>query len=173
MGIVSAGNAAAPLDGAVVSLAGPVSRVQTNDGSGFYGFVDLPPGSYRVRASTPGIGSATNTITISVGTVHTSNLIVSTNSTPPGVSGLLSTNISDAFAPIFWGTEESADSVVDNGLNAGHGNSVTTPTLQLTHSVALLGLNPASTYHFQSQPAPVSMAIQREYFSRRRGFDSW
>ena len=127
MGIVSAGNAAAPLDGAVVSLAGPVSRVQTNDGSGFYGFVDLPPGSYRVRASMPGIGSSTNTITISAGTVHTSNLIVSTNSTPPRVSGLLSTNISDAFATILWGPEESADSVVENGLNAGRGIPSPTP----------------------------------------------
>src|SRR6185312_1007754 len=40
---VSATNA---LDGATVSVTGPEARAQTNDATGFYGFVDLAPGSY-------------------------------------------------------------------------------------------------------------------------------
>lgn len=57
------------LDGAVVSITGPVNRSQTNDATGFYGFVDLPPGNYSVTASFAGYQNAVTNVTIAVGVV--------------------------------------------------------------------------------------------------------
>jgi len=79
MGTIFAGNTAGPLDGAVVTVSGAISRTQTNDGSGFYGFVDLPPGAYTLRASMSGVGSVTNMISIGAGVVTNVNLTISTN----------------------------------------------------------------------------------------------
>jgi uncharacterized lipoprotein YddW (UPF0748 family) len=62
------------LDGAVVNLTGPVNRSQTNDATGFYGFVDLPPGNYTVTASFAGYQTAATNVTISAGTVATRDL---------------------------------------------------------------------------------------------------
>ncbi len=39
-----------PADGATVRLSGPQEASTVTDGTGFYGFVDLPPGSYRLTA---------------------------------------------------------------------------------------------------------------------------
>ena len=54
MGTVTIAGTGAWADGAAVSITGPVSRTQTNDGTGFYAFIDLPPGSYTVTASKAG-----------------------------------------------------------------------------------------------------------------------
>jgi uncharacterized lipoprotein YddW (UPF0748 family) len=62
------------LDGAVVNLTGPVNRSQTNDATGFYGFVDLPPGNYTVTASFAGYQTAVTNVMISAGVVATRNL---------------------------------------------------------------------------------------------------
>jgi len=69
MGTVTIVGTGAWADGATVSLTGPVSRVQTNDGTGFYAFIDLPVGSYTVAASLGGYPSATGTVAVAVGEV--------------------------------------------------------------------------------------------------------
>ncbi len=81
-GTVFAGSPTNALDGAVVTLTGPVNRAQTNDATGFYGFVDLPPGSYTVRAAFPGYVAATNTVAISAGTVATRDMGLFTQFAP-------------------------------------------------------------------------------------------
>lgn len=73
-GTIYNGNPTNSLDGAVVTLTGPVSRAQTNDATGFYGFVDLPPGNYTVLASFPGYASTSSDVTVSLGTVATRDL---------------------------------------------------------------------------------------------------
>ena len=52
MGTVTIHGTGAWADGAAINLTGPVSRAQTNDGTGFYAFIDLPPGKhyFDVRA---------------------------------------------------------------------------------------------------------------------------
>ena len=40
-----------PLEGAVLQLSGPNERKTEADATGFFGFVDLPPGTYQLRAS--------------------------------------------------------------------------------------------------------------------------
>lgn len=57
------------VDGGTVSITGPVSRTIKTDGTGFYGFVDLPPGTYSVTAAAQGVNNETKSVTISAYTV--------------------------------------------------------------------------------------------------------
>lgn len=67
------------IDGATITLTGPVSRTMTADGTGFYAFIDLPPGVYSLTCNATNYGS---TVYVSVkagngagqwGSVGTSN----------------------------------------------------------------------------------------------------
>jgi uncharacterized lipoprotein YddW (UPF0748 family) len=73
------------LDGAVVTISGPVNRAQTNDPTGFYGFVDLPPGNYTVTASFAGYLNAVTNVTISPGVVATRDLSLALQG-PPAIA---------------------------------------------------------------------------------------
>lgn len=64
------------LDGAVVTISGPVMRSQTNDATGFYGFVDLPAGNYTVTAAFPGYTNGTTNVTITIGNVATRDFVL-------------------------------------------------------------------------------------------------
>ncbi len=70
-GFVYGGSTGTPLDGAVLQLTGPLSRTLTNDGTGFYGAVDLPPGTYLVSAGFAGFEPQTNAVVITAGNVST------------------------------------------------------------------------------------------------------
>jgi len=67
MGFVT--TAGSPADGATVTLTGPTRRTATADGNGFYGFVDLAPGVYRISS-----GNVITSATIQVGIVSTMTL---------------------------------------------------------------------------------------------------
>ena len=64
MGTVSDA-AGADFDGATVTLTGPVNRTLLTDGTGFFGAVDLPVGTYTVSVSVPGFLPSSRTITVS------------------------------------------------------------------------------------------------------------
>ncbi len=81
-GTIYSSNITNGLDGAVVTLTGPVTRKQTNDATGFYGFVDLPAGNYTVQATMPGYSSASNTITVSIGSVATRDVVLALSGQP-------------------------------------------------------------------------------------------
>jgi uncharacterized lipoprotein YddW (UPF0748 family) len=74
MGTIFDGNLTNGLDGALVTLTGPAARSQTNDATGFFGFVDLPPGIYTLQASFPGYDSVSTNVTVTIGAVTTRNL---------------------------------------------------------------------------------------------------
>ncbi len=69
MGVVTLGGSGAWADHAVVTLTGPVNRSQYVDGTGFYAFIDLPPGSYTVTASRAGYANAQTAATVAIGEV--------------------------------------------------------------------------------------------------------
>jgi len=71
-GLLTRANGSA-VDGATVSLTGPVSRTGRSGATGFYGFVDLPAGNYTVTATLGGV-SRSGSVTISKGSVATRNL---------------------------------------------------------------------------------------------------
>lgn len=51
-----------PLDGARITLDGPVTRGLFADGTGFFGAVDLPPGRYTLSISHPGFETQQSTL---------------------------------------------------------------------------------------------------------------
>ncbi len=149
-GFACGGSTTNPLDGVTVTLSGPTNRTTFSDATGFYGWVDLPPGSYTVSATLPGFGTASSNVTITARAVSTADLLVPTNdTTPPVLSGVRATNITDTTALILWTTDEAADSLVEYGTTASYGRASTNPALVSNHSMALAGLNPSTTYHFR------------------------
>jgi uncharacterized lipoprotein YddW (UPF0748 family) len=74
-GLVSAGNSDHPFEHALVTFTGPQSRTARTDANGFYGVVDLLPGTYTVTASVPNApyDPVTRQITVTAGQVRTSD----------------------------------------------------------------------------------------------------
>jgi hypothetical protein len=59
-------------------------------------------------------------------------------------------------ATITWTTNEAATSVVNYGLTSGYGSTSTNASLVTSHSIALTGLSPSTTYHYQVSSADAS-----------------
>src|SRR5690242_17181953 len=58
----------------IKSTATGASQTRTTNGSGFYEFALLPPGTYTVAVSSPNYKPATQTVSVSVGQVSTNNI---------------------------------------------------------------------------------------------------
>ncbi len=70
MGTVLAGDTAKAVDGATVTISGNgATRQIATDGTGFYGSLDLPPGSYTVTITAPGFQPLARAFTVTAGTV--------------------------------------------------------------------------------------------------------
>ncbi|HEY9171868.1 MAG TPA: immunoglobulin domain-containing protein [Verrucomicrobiae bacterium] len=89
MGVVTLAGSGAWADHATVSLTGPVHRSQWVDGTGFYAFIDLPPGGYTVTASKAGYPSASASVTVAIGAVtgnmYERNLVLNATA-PPAIT---------------------------------------------------------------------------------------
>lgn len=87
-----------------------------------------------------------------VGTATSVSVTVSnvTPPSPPVISAVTAGNIQSSTVTISWTTDKPASSQVDYGLTTAYGNSTNIDnTLVTSHSVALTGLNPSSTYHYR------------------------
>ncbi|MCK4757107.1 MAG: PKD domain-containing protein [Thermoplasmata archaeon] len=71
--------------------------------------------------------------------------------TPPVISSVLVSNIGDASATITWTTDEPSDSTVNYSINSDltSNSTVYDATMTTSHSVALTGLTPSTTYYFE------------------------
>jgi len=96
MGTVTLANSGAWADGATVSLAGPVNRSLYADGTGFYAFIDLPPGSYALTVSRLGYFDAHATVNVAVGAV-TGNMYQQDVILSPTTSATIITQPQDLF----------------------------------------------------------------------------
>jgi len=88
------------------------------------------------------------------------------DTTPPTISGVGSSGISGSGATIAWTTNEAADSQVEYGPTTSYGASTTLdPTLVSSHSVALVGLNAGTTYHYRvkSKDAAGNLATSADF----------
>ena len=66
-----------PVDGAKVELRGRgISRALRTDGTGFYAFVDLPPGSYALKTVAEGYQTVVRKVVIATGKVTAENVQV-------------------------------------------------------------------------------------------------
>jgi hypothetical protein len=75
-GIVYAGNATNSVEGATVTVTGPDSKTMSSDLTGFYGAVDLSPGTYTLIASNFNYLKVTNTVTVVGGAVTNSDFLL-------------------------------------------------------------------------------------------------
>lgn len=77
------------------------------------------------------------------------------DTTPPIISNIQVLAITTSTARITWTTNESATSIVDYGLTASYGTTVTGSS-GLSHSVTLSGLTQGTLYHFRVRSADGS-----------------
>ncbi len=137
------------VDGATVQLSGSVQRTLVTDATGFYGAVDLLPGSYTLTVSPPGLLSETTTVTITAGQVFTQSFMLAP---PSGADFFADLRIwpGQSSTIISWTTKSNALSGVlyGPGTNLTHSTS-SAPTAITHHEVLLSGLSPDADYALQ------------------------
>lgn len=69
--------------------------------------------------------------------------------TPPVISAVTVSDITQSGATVSWNTDESATSVVEYGLSDSYGASASVSGLDSTHAVGLSGLTAGTLYHFR------------------------
>jgi len=147
-GTIRAAATSNELDGAIVSLSGPVSRIQTNDATGFYGFVHLPPGNYTVTTTYSNLASQSAPVIVTTGVVSTVDFSLSVSNAPllnlrayPGRTEAI----------LAWTTTNASDSQVEFGLTAALGSFSWRDTNAVTnHAVLITGLLPDTSYFYRA-----------------------
>jgi uncharacterized lipoprotein YddW (UPF0748 family) len=90
MGTVTIQTNGAWADHAVVTISGPVNRSMHVDGTGFFAFIDLPPGAYTITAAKADFANATATAQVAIGQVtgnmYERNLELSVANMPPEIT---------------------------------------------------------------------------------------
>ena len=84
----------------------------------------------------------------------------------PVISNVASSAITSASATITWSTDEASDTQVEYGLTTSYGNSTAlNPSLVISHSANLSGLNANTTYHYRvkSRDAAGNLATSADF----------
>jgi hypothetical protein len=136
--------------------SGPIAIVTLTIAAGAApGTLASPIGN--IAASTPnGITVATNGTNGSVTVNGTSD------TTPPNISNIKSSNISQSSATISWATNEPADSQVEYGTTPSFGSLTQVDSnLATSHNVGLSGLTPNKMYYYRvrSRDAAGNLAV--------------
>ncbi len=140
------------IDGGTVSITGPESRSMFTDGTGFYAFIDLAPGSYTLTASKPGYPNAVRTVVVAVGAV-TGNMYVTDiplGGTPDIIAptvptGLSATAVSGTRVNLTW--TASTDNVAVTGYKVFRGGVQIGTSATASYSDTTC--TPATTYSYQ------------------------
>ncbi len=83
--------------------------------------------------------------------------VFSSDTVPPVISNVRAVNVTPYSAEIAWDTDEPCTSQVEYGTSPAYGAlTVLSTTRVLSHSVLLLGLDPATTYHFRVRSKDVA-----------------
>jgi uncharacterized lipoprotein YddW (UPF0748 family) len=140
-------------DGATVTISGPETRTMYVDGTGFYAFIDVTPGTYTITASKAGYTDVSATATVSIGQV-TGNMYVRDlqlgGTSAPAISNVSATNITASAAVVNWATDQPATSQVEYGTTTSYGTTTTLDsTLVTSHTATLSGLSASTLYHFR------------------------
>lgn len=141
-------------DGATVTVSGPESRSMYCDGTGFYAFIDLTPGTYTVTASKTGYPNAQRVVQIQLGQVignmYVTDMALGSTTGPPVISTVGASDITDRSATISWNTDQTASSRVEYGLTTSYGYLTPLDENPVTsHSAGLSGLAAKKTYHYR------------------------
>lgn len=138
-------------DGATVSISGPDNRSMLTDGTGFYAFIDLTPGTYAISVSQADCIPAQRQATVAIGSV-TGNMYVEdfAIAAAPIITNVRQIAIGANSATIAWTTDQASSSRVEYGLTTSYGSlSALNPAEVTSHSVGLSGLANNATYHYR------------------------
>ncbi|MBN1422274.1 MAG: alkaline phosphatase [Planctomycetes bacterium] len=80
----------------------------------------------------------------------------SADSTPPVITAVGESGITDHEATITWTTNEPADSLLDYGLDANYGSQSADGALVMSHTISLANLDAGATYHYRVTSADGS-----------------
>ncbi len=94
-----------------------------------------------------------NTATSSDQTFVTSSV---PDTTAPVISSISAGTPGQTSTTITWTTNESSDSRVDYGASSSYGAASTSASLGTSHSLTLIGLTAATTYHYRIQSTDAS-----------------
>jgi Leucine-rich repeat (LRR) protein len=87
--------------------------------------------------------------------------------TPPVISEISASDITQTGAVITWTTDEPATSQVEYGLTTGYGSTATSPldALVTSHSISLSSLDENTTYHYRvkSKDASGNEAVSEDH----------
>jgi len=84
------------------------------------------------------------------------------DTTPPVISGVSSSSVTDSAATIGWATDEASDTQVEYGTTTSYGSSSTlNPSMVTGHSVSLSSLASNTTYNYRvrSRDAAGNLAV--------------
>ena len=125
------------------------ARNQKTEPHGKFAFFETTPGSYTITATATDLGVVTTNVTVTAGTNFAVILVLPPDSTPPIISSIGTSNLTDTSVIIRWTTDENSNSAIDYGTNASYGNIVSNSTMVLNHVLSLTNLTPATTYHYR------------------------
>jgi hypothetical protein len=69
--------------------------------------------------------------------------------TPPAISNITTSGITETTTTIAWSTNESATSSVEYGLTSSYGNMSSIGSLNTNHSISLSSLTQSTVYHYR------------------------
>ena len=134
---------------ASISINTSPARNQQTEPHGKFAFFETSPGTYTVTATATDLGVATTNVTLSAGANLAVNLVLPADSTPPLITSVGTSNLTDSTVIIRWATDESANSAVEYGASTAYGSVVSNATMLLQHAVPLTNLMPNTTYHYR------------------------
>jgi uncharacterized lipoprotein YddW (UPF0748 family) len=125
------------------------ARNQKTEPHGKFVFFETTPGTYTITATAAELAPVSTNITIAAGQNLALSLVLLPDNTPPVISSVVATIVSDTVATINWLTDENSNSAVDYGPSIAYGNVASNATLTINHSISLSGLAPNTQYHFR------------------------
>jgi len=134
---------------ATVSINTAPARNVKTEPHGKFAFFETTPGTYTITATATDLGVATTNVTIAAGSNIAVSLVLPPDSTPPVLSAIGTSNLTDTSVIIKWTTDETADSSVDFGTNTAYGTTISNAALVLNHALNLTNLAPATLYHYR------------------------
>jgi uncharacterized lipoprotein YddW (UPF0748 family) len=167
MGTVTDFHTGAWADHAVVNVTGSVDRSMHVDGTGFYAFIDLPPGNYNVTASKAGYQNSQASVTIAVGAVtgnmYEQNLVLTTNTSPsiitPPISQIVNEGTNVTFSVVAAGSEPLNYQWKRSGTNltGENGTSFTLNNVTTNDSAAFSVVVTNTFGSIESDPATLTV----------------
>jgi hypothetical protein len=106
---------------------------------------------WKIKASADDSGTPYIDCTGDLGTSISASA-PSSDKTPPNISSIVVSDVSDTSVKISWVTDEDADSTLDyglyNGFDSSYESTKTDASLTTAHSFTLSGLTANTTYHY-------------------------